>query len=150
MLFGGFDRAVIELTADTLRAFLIGLVAHALIAVLARAFYALHDTRTPVAVAVLAVVINTTLAVALVEPLGPARHRPRHRHRRLARGDAPAAPAAPAGRSARVRGRRSGSGCGSLLATAIAGLAGLVAHDKVGPRAGARPEPPVDSRTCPA
>ena len=37
-----------------------GLAAHALIAVLARAFYARQDTRTPVAAAILAVVINTT------------------------------------------------------------------------------------------
>lgn len=70
VLFGGFTRPVIELTAATLLTFLVGLVAHALIAVLARAFYALHDTKTPVAVAVMAVVINTTLAVALVGGLG--------------------------------------------------------------------------------
>ena len=68
VLFGRFDRTAIELTAVTLQAFLVGLVAHALIAVLARAFYALQDTRTPVAVAVVAVVINTTLATELVEP----------------------------------------------------------------------------------
>ena len=36
------------LTAATLGAFLLGLTAHALIAVLARAFYAQQDTRTPV------------------------------------------------------------------------------------------------------
>jgi putative peptidoglycan lipid II flippase len=70
VLFGGFERAVIELTAATLLAFLVGLVPHALIAVLARGFYAQHDTRTPVAVAVSAVLINTSLAVALVGPLG--------------------------------------------------------------------------------
>ncbi|HET7169980.1 MAG TPA: lipid II flippase MurJ, partial [Candidatus Limnocylindrales bacterium] len=60
----------ITLTADTLLAFLIGLVAHALIAVLARAFYAQQDTLTPVLAAVGAVVINTTLAVVLVGPYG--------------------------------------------------------------------------------
>ena len=70
VLFGRFDRTAIELTAATLLAFLVGLVAHALITVLARAFYALHDTRTPVTVAILAVLINTTLGVALVGPLG--------------------------------------------------------------------------------
>ncbi len=70
LLFGGFDRAAIELTAATLLAFLVGLVAHALIAVFARAFYARQDTRTPVVAAVLAVVVNTTLATVLVEPLG--------------------------------------------------------------------------------
>ena len=70
LLFGSFDRAAIELTAATLLAFLVGLVAHALIAVLARAFYARQDTRTPVAVAILAVLVNTTLATAMVGPLG--------------------------------------------------------------------------------
>ena len=48
----------------------IGLTAHALIAVLARAFYARQDTVTPVAAAVGAVAINCTLAVVLVGPLG--------------------------------------------------------------------------------
>ncbi len=70
VLFGRFDRAAIELTAATLLAFLVGLVAHALITVLARAFYALHDTRTPVGAAILAVVVNTSLAVTFIGPLG--------------------------------------------------------------------------------
>ena len=70
ILFGRFDRAAIELTAATLLAFLVGLVAHALIAVLARGFYALHDTRTPVGIAILAVAINTTLGTILVAPFG--------------------------------------------------------------------------------
>src|SRR6185436_6657542 len=47
--YGSFDAAAIELTATTFAAFLVGLTAHALIAVLARAFYARHDTKTPVA-----------------------------------------------------------------------------------------------------
>ena len=51
-------------------AFLVGLTAHALIAVLARAFYARQDTVTPVVAAVGAVAINCTLAVVLVGPLG--------------------------------------------------------------------------------
>ncbi len=72
VLFPAFDAALVELTANTLLFFLIGLGAHALIAVLARAFYARQDTRTPVLAAVLAVVINTTLAVILVGPLGLA------------------------------------------------------------------------------
>jgi putative peptidoglycan lipid II flippase len=70
ILFGDLDAATIQLSADTFLAFLPGLPAHALIAVLARAFYARQDTLTPVAVAVGAVVVNTTLAVALVGPLG--------------------------------------------------------------------------------
>jgi putative peptidoglycan lipid II flippase len=70
LLFGSFDRSAIELTAATFLAFLGGLVAHSLIAVLARAFYARQDTQTPVVAAILAVIVNTTLATALVGPLG--------------------------------------------------------------------------------
>jgi putative peptidoglycan lipid II flippase len=70
ILFGGLDPATIRLSADTFLAFLPGLPAHALIAVLARAFYARQDTLTPVFVAVGAVVVNTTLAALLVGPLG--------------------------------------------------------------------------------
>jgi putative peptidoglycan lipid II flippase len=70
LLFGQFDPATIRLTADTLLAFLIGLPAHALIAVLARAFYARQDTLTPVLAAVGAVLVNTTLGAVLIGPLG--------------------------------------------------------------------------------
>jgi putative peptidoglycan lipid II flippase len=68
--YGRFDAASIDLTANALLFFVIGLAAHALIAVLARAFYARQDTRTPVAAAVVAVVVNTTLATVLVGPMG--------------------------------------------------------------------------------
>ena len=68
--YGAFDRAAVELTADTLLLFLLGLTAHSVIAVLTRAFYARQDTRTPMVAAVLAVVINTALAIALVGSLG--------------------------------------------------------------------------------
>jgi putative peptidoglycan lipid II flippase len=68
--YGRFDDRAITMTADTLFYFLLGLAAHASIAVLARAFYAGQDTRTPVAVAILAVAINSSLAVLLAGPLG--------------------------------------------------------------------------------
>jgi putative peptidoglycan lipid II flippase len=72
VLFGSskFDTAALNLIAATLLTFLIGLTAHALIAVLARAFYARQDTRTPVGAAILAVAINSTLAGVLAGPLG--------------------------------------------------------------------------------
>lgn len=72
LLFGGgkIGPGDLELIASTLAWFLVGLAAHALIAVLARAFYARQDTRTPVAVAIASVVANTTLAVLLVGPMG--------------------------------------------------------------------------------
>lgn len=71
LLFGyGFSAEAIALTAATLLAFLTGLVAHSLIAMLARAFYARQDTLTPVLVAIGAVLVNTTLAFVFVGPLG--------------------------------------------------------------------------------
>src|SRR6185369_9175308 len=72
VLFGysRFDAAALDLTAATLLTFLTGLTAHALIAILARAFYARQDTWIPVAAAILAVVVNSTLAAVLAGPLG--------------------------------------------------------------------------------
>jgi putative peptidoglycan lipid II flippase len=72
ILFGSskFDTAALNLIAATLLTFLVGLTAHALIAILARAFYARQDTRTPVGAAILAVAINSTLAGVLAGPLG--------------------------------------------------------------------------------
>jgi putative peptidoglycan lipid II flippase len=72
LLFGGgqIGETDLEAIAATLLWFLTGLAAHALIAVLARAFYARQDTLTPVLAAIAAVAINTTLAFALVGPLG--------------------------------------------------------------------------------
>lgn len=68
--YGRFDGEDIDRTAATFGLFLIGLTAHSAIAILARAFYAQQDTRRPVAAAILAVVVNTSLGVVLVGPLG--------------------------------------------------------------------------------
>ena len=68
--YGRFDASAVQLTADTLLPFLLGLAGHATIGVLARAFYAKQDTRTPVATAILAVVINTLLGIVLVGQFG--------------------------------------------------------------------------------
>jgi len=72
ILFGSgkMSQSNLDLIALTLGVFLIGLTAHSLIAVLARAFYARQDTVTPVVAAVAAVAINSTLAIVLVGPLG--------------------------------------------------------------------------------
>ena len=73
LLFGhGFDQAAIDLTTAAFGAFLLGLPAHALIGILARTFYAQQDTRTPVIAAIVAVVINCSLAFVFVGPLGLA------------------------------------------------------------------------------
>jgi putative peptidoglycan lipid II flippase len=71
LLFGArFSPDAIDQTAAAFLAFLLGLVAHSMIAVLARAFYARLDTVTPVVAAIAAVVVNTTLAVVLVGQYG--------------------------------------------------------------------------------
>ena len=70
--YGSIGDTALELTAQTLAVFLLGLTAHSLIAVVARAFYALQDTATPVAAALLAVVVNIVVANALVGTYGVA------------------------------------------------------------------------------
>ena len=69
--YGNFSASAVQQTAQTLLFFAIGLAGHAMIVVLARAFYADEDTRTPVA-AMLSVVVNVTVSVVLVDSLGLA------------------------------------------------------------------------------
>jgi putative peptidoglycan lipid II flippase len=64
------STAALDATAATLTFFFVGLTAHSLIAVLARAFYALQDTATPVVAALVAVAVNVLVATTLVGPLG--------------------------------------------------------------------------------
>lgn len=68
--YGRITDDTILRTGAALSAFLVGLTAHALIAVLARAFYAHQDTATPVVAALVAVVVDVAVAVALIGPLG--------------------------------------------------------------------------------
>jgi putative peptidoglycan lipid II flippase len=60
MLFerGAFDATSTELTAWALLWYTAGLVGHAVVEILSRAFYALHDTKTPVMVGTAAMVLN--------------------------------------------------------------------------------------------
>lgn len=67
---GRFDPVAVDRAADTLLFFLVALVPEAMIAVLARAFYAGKDTRTPVLAALASVVVDVLLAVLLVDRLG--------------------------------------------------------------------------------
>jgi putative peptidoglycan lipid II flippase len=67
---GHISTSTVDATAATLGAFLLGLAAHAMIAVLARAFYAQQDTKTPVIAGLVAVVVDCVLAVVLSGPLG--------------------------------------------------------------------------------
>ncbi len=68
--YGLFSQDATDRTASTLLFFAIGLVGHIVVHVLTRAFYAMQDTRTPVAWAIVAVAINVPLMIALVGPMG--------------------------------------------------------------------------------
>jgi putative peptidoglycan lipid II flippase len=71
LLFGrGFDAAALAATAATLAVLLLGLPAHSLNIILARAFYSAKDTLTPVAVAVASVAINVAISLLSVDRLG--------------------------------------------------------------------------------
>ena len=71
LLFGwGFDDAALAVTAAALDVFLLGLPAHAMNVILARAFYSGKDTVTPVTVAIVSVVVNVAVSVATVGALG--------------------------------------------------------------------------------
>jgi putative peptidoglycan lipid II flippase len=65
---GAFGIGSTELVSDALMVFGIGIFGHAGIEILSRGFYALEDTRTPVQVAVMAMLLNVVLAFALVGP----------------------------------------------------------------------------------
>lgn len=65
-----FDWDATYLTAQVLGVFAVSLFAQALIPILARSFYALHDTATPVKVGVVAVIIDIVAAVILAKHFG--------------------------------------------------------------------------------
>jgi len=72
---GKFDSASTALTAWPLLFFAIGLSAFSMMKIIVQAFYALHDTWTPVAVAVCSLVLNIGLNFLFFRPLqngGPA------------------------------------------------------------------------------
>jgi putative peptidoglycan lipid II flippase len=66
---GAFGPVETRATASALAAFAIGLPAFVLVKVLAPAFFARHDTKTPVKIAAAAMVVNAVLTVALMWPL---------------------------------------------------------------------------------
>lgn len=68
LVFGAsrFDWAATVATGMTLSAFSISLFAQAIVQVLARAFYALYDSKTPVLIGVVSVLINSLLSVIFV------------------------------------------------------------------------------------
>lgn len=67
---GAFDRVATLGTARALVFYAVGLWAFAAVRVVVPAFYALHDTRTPVKAAVVSMAVNVTLNLMLMGPLG--------------------------------------------------------------------------------
>ncbi len=61
-----FDWPATVLTGKTLSLFAISIFAQSLVQVFARAFYALHDTKTPVILAGISIFTNTVLSIAFV------------------------------------------------------------------------------------
>lgn len=69
---GAFDAAAVQGTAAALLAYAAGLPAFCAIRSLVSAFYALEDTRTPVTIAAVCLVLNLGLGLLLMQPLAHA------------------------------------------------------------------------------
>src|SRR5215217_4938000 len=67
---GAFSAESTSLVAAPLTFLAAGLVSYALVEALTRAFYAMHDTRTPVVAGIGIVALNVILGVALLDRLG--------------------------------------------------------------------------------
>jgi putative peptidoglycan lipid II flippase len=66
MFYGGiFDAHDVEMTAIALQAYAFGLVGFSYVKILAPAFFAREDTRTPVRIGVLALLVNAALSIFL-------------------------------------------------------------------------------------
>jgi putative peptidoglycan lipid II flippase len=66
---GEFTAKSASITSSALLFYSLGLFAHSAIEILSRGFYALRDTRTPVAMAVISMVLNLLFSMALVGPM---------------------------------------------------------------------------------
>jgi putative peptidoglycan lipid II flippase len=69
---GAFTRPVTILTAEILLAYSLGLVFYISNRILAPAFYAMHDTWTPVRMGMMSVGVNIAASILLMGPLGAA------------------------------------------------------------------------------
>ncbi|PKN78268.1 MAG: murein biosynthesis integral membrane protein MurJ, partial [Chloroflexi bacterium HGW-Chloroflexi-9] len=67
---GAFDADSTALVVGALVVYGLGIFAHSGVEILSRGFYALSDTRTPVAVAVVAMAMNVAFAALLLSPFG--------------------------------------------------------------------------------
>jgi putative peptidoglycan lipid II flippase len=66
---GRFTGASTDAVAWALGFYALGLFAHATVEIVTRAFYALHDTRTPVLIGIGAMACNVLLSLLLIRPL---------------------------------------------------------------------------------
>ena len=66
---GAFNAHDVRMSAEALMAFSVGLLAFILIKVLAPGFYARQDTKTPVRIGIIAMLVNIVLSLVLVFPL---------------------------------------------------------------------------------
>jgi putative peptidoglycan lipid II flippase len=67
---GAFSAEAIDMTANALLYYSIGMIGYGITAVLTRAFYALQDTRTPMINATISLVLNIVLNLTLARYLG--------------------------------------------------------------------------------
>jgi putative peptidoglycan lipid II flippase len=67
---GAFDASSTDLVVSALVFYSVALFAHAGIEIVSRGYYAMSDTRTPVAYAVVSMLINLVLSLVLVWPFG--------------------------------------------------------------------------------
>ena len=66
---GEFDVHATRLTAEALLYYAMGLWAFSAVRIVVSTFFALQDTRTPVKIAIISVIANAVLGVALMKPL---------------------------------------------------------------------------------
>lgn len=66
---GAFTAQSTEMTLVALEFFAVGLFAHAGLETITRAYYAMHDTATPVRIGIGSVVLNVVLSLILIGPL---------------------------------------------------------------------------------
>ena len=68
--YGAFDAEARELVQAAFLFYALGLAGHALVQILARAYYATRDTTTPVALTLISIGVNVVLSVTLAPIMG--------------------------------------------------------------------------------
>jgi len=68
--YGSFTPADRDATAWALLFYGLGLVSHSIVEITTRAFYAMHDTKTPVLIGIVTVLINVGLSFILIDFIG--------------------------------------------------------------------------------